>query len=58
MKTHCFGFSELDGKFAFTTGYCIDADQDGDKVVWKRSPSKDPKDASTLKGSAEVLMAS
>jgi hypothetical protein len=58
MKEHCFGFGELDGQFAVSTGYCIDTDQDGDKIVWKLPPSKYLQNSTTSSYSSEVLMAS
>jgi hypothetical protein len=58
MKEHCFGSGELDGQFAVSTGYCIDVDQDGDKIVWKLPPSKYPQYTATLNYSSDVLMAS
>ena len=57
-KTHCFGLDELDGKFAASTGYCIDTDQDNDKIIWEIAPSKEPQYALTLSSSTDVLMAS
>lgn len=58
MREHCFGFGELDGKFAVSTGYCIDTDQDGDKIVWKLPPSKYPQYSTTSSYSSDVLMSS
>jgi hypothetical protein len=51
-KRTLFGFDELSGKSRIITGYCVDTDQDGDKVVWKLVGSKVPDG-----GSGEVIMA-
>jgi hypothetical protein len=58
VKEHCFGLGELDGQFAISDGYCIDTDQDGDKIVWKIPPNKYPQYTTTLDYSSDVLMAS
>ena len=57
MRGHCFGSGELDGKFAISTGYCIDTDQDGDKIVWKLPATKYNQYSSTSSYSSDVLMA-
>ncbi|MGA9850409.1 MAG: hypothetical protein WBQ45_22565 [Roseiarcus sp.] len=54
--SHCYGFSELDGKLAFSTGYCVEADEDGDKIIWKMDPTKDNQYASALNGTSQILM--
>lgn len=57
-KERCFGFAESDGTSAVTTGYCVDTDSDGDKIVWKIPAIKAPLYALTLSGYNEVLMGS
>lgn len=54
--SHCYGFSELNGKLAFSTGYCVEADEDGDKIIWKMDPTKDNQYASALNGTSQILM--
>jgi hypothetical protein len=39
-ERRCFGLDEVSGSLRFATGYCLDIDEDGDKVLWKIAPSK------------------
>ena len=59
MKEQCFGFDELIDGFAFTNGYCLNTDEDGDKLLWKFGPFKNKQNSPVLSGAlAEVLMSS
>jgi hypothetical protein len=59
MKEQCFGFDELIDGFAFTNGYCLTTDEDGDKLLWKFGPFKNRQNSLNLSGAlAEVLMSS
>ena len=57
-QERCFGFAESDGQNAVTTGYCVDTDSDGDKIVWKIPAITASLYASALSGHNEVLMGS
>jgi hypothetical protein len=57
-ERRCFGYDELIDVLRFTTGYCLDTDVDGDRVLWKLVPSKRGKNSAMSSGSTEVLMAS
>jgi hypothetical protein len=58
IKQRCFGFTELNHDFMSSNGYCLDTDEDGDKVLWKLVPNKWTGHGSNISGSDEVLMAS
>jgi hypothetical protein len=57
-EERCFGLDELIGVLRFSTGYCLDTDADGDRVLWKLVPSKRGKNSAMSSDSSEVLMAS
>ena len=56
-ERRCYGYDELIGVLRFTTGYCLDTDADGDRVLWKLVPTKRGKNSAMSSGSTEVLMA-
>jgi hypothetical protein len=59
MNEHCFGFDKLIGDFAFTNGYCLGTDEDGDKLLWKFGPLKYKQISSVITGAlSEVLLSS
>ena len=44
-KNVVFGIDELIGAFRYSTGYCLDTDEDGDKILWKYGPRKNGKNS-------------
>jgi hypothetical protein len=57
IKQQCFGFDELIGALRFSSGYCLDTDSDGDRILWKLVPGKRGRNSAMSNDSAEVLMA-
>jgi hypothetical protein len=56
-ERRCYGFDELIGSLRFSSGYCLDTDPDGDRILWKLVPSKRGRNSAMSNDSAEVLMA-
>ena len=56
-ERHCFGLDEVSGALRLASGYCLDIDEDGDKVLWKIAPNKRGKNSAMSSDSAEVLLA-
>ena len=54
--SHCYGLSESNRAFIISTGYCIEADQDGDKIIWKIDPTKIDQYYTVASGTSQILM--
>jgi hypothetical protein len=54
--SHCYGLSESNRDFVISTGYCVEIDQDGDKIIWKINPVKIDQFYSVSTGTSEVLI--
>ncbi len=53
---HCYGLSESNRAFTLSTGYCVEADQDGDKIIWKIDPTKNDQYFTVASGTSQILM--
>jgi hypothetical protein len=54
--SHCYGISESDRNAVISNGYCVEEDQDGDKIIWKMDPNKNDQFYSATRGTSQILM--